>query len=79
MGVSIGILLLIAAFARRYTRSVADFLAVNRCAGRYLLTVSEWAGAIAIVSFVAQWQTYYETGFGGLWWIWKAVIDLKGP
>ncbi len=29
----------VATYARRYTKSVADFLSANRCAGRYLLTV----------------------------------------
>ena len=59
IGVSIGIVLLIAVFSRRYTKSVADFLTANRCAGRYLLTAAEMAGALAIVSFIAQWPTCF--------------------
>jgi len=46
-----------AIYTRRYTRSVADFLSANRCAGRYLLTV---AGGIASLGagrlmFASNW------------------------
>ena len=32
---------------KKYTKSVADFLAANRCAGRYLLGTAEGTAAIA--------------------------------
>jgi len=47
----IGVLLAIVAgyaiYSQRFTRSVADFLSANRCAGRYLLTVAAmvWRGS----------------------------------
>lgn len=51
---------------RRYVRSVADFLAANRVAGRYLLTVSQGiGGGIAIIG---AWEMIYTAGFPSQWW-----------
>jgi len=47
-------------------RSVADFLAANRCSGRYLLTMA--SGMTGSITIVAQFEKFYETGFGGMWW-----------
>ena len=72
-----GLLLLLttaAVFTKRYTQSVADFLAANRCAGRYLLSVSEsmaWVGAISIV---ASFEMYYSVGFSAFWWTLMTVV-----
>ena len=49
----------------RFTRSVADFLAARRVAGRYLLTVSDNVGAIAII---ALWEMVYADGLPTQWW-----------
>lgn len=59
-------LIMITAYARRYNRSVSDFLAANRLAGRYLLTVSSgFSGAIALV---ASWEMFYCNGLPVQWW-----------
>ena len=68
---SIIVALLIAVVAittmtHRYMRSVADFLAANRLAGRYLLTVS--AGFGGAISLVAMWEMVYGTGLPTQWW-----------
>ena len=55
-------------FTRRYTRSVADFLAANRCAGRYLLTMSEAMQGVGGISVIALFQVYYQAGFTTIWW-----------
>ena len=53
---------------RRYTRSVADFLAAGRSAGRYVITVSEGAAALGAITVVATYEKYYNTGFTAQWW-----------
>jgi len=58
----------VAIFANRYVKSVSDFLTGGRCAGRYLLCVSEGAAAFAAVGMVAAWEMYYKAGFSVLWW-----------
>jgi SSS family solute:Na+ symporter len=59
----------IALFTKRYMRSVADFLAANRCAGRYLLVMADGAAAIGAVSIVAQFEKFYSAGFAAQWWM----------
>jgi len=53
---------------RRYTKSVADYLAANRCAGRYLISVSETMAAIGAITIVASFEAYFNAGFTFLWW-----------
>ena len=61
----LGIIIGITWYAKRYMRSTADFLAANRLAGRYLLTVSSsFAGAITLV---AVWEMTYSTGLPPQW------------
>lgn len=54
--------------ARSQTKSVADFLSANRCAGRYLLTVAQGMASFGAVSMVALWEKFYQGGFGSLFW-----------
>jgi len=53
---------------KKYMQSTADFLAANRCAGRYLLTMAEGVAGLGAVSIVALWQMTYKTGFASGWW-----------
>ena len=57
-----------AIYTRRYTKSVADFLTANRCAGRYLLTVADGIAGLGAVSIVMTWEKFYEIGFAGEMW-----------
>ncbi len=58
----------IAVYSRRYVRSVADFMAGGRNAGRFLIcTARSEMGAGAVV-FVATFQGFYRSGFGLSWW-----------
>ena len=57
-----------AIYTRRFTRSVADFLAANRSAGRYVISVSEGAAALGAISVVGAFEQYYEAGFAAVWW-----------
>ncbi|MFH1616495.1 MAG: sodium:solute symporter [Planctomycetota bacterium] len=61
--------LIAAAYAtRKFSTSVADFLAANRCAGRYLLAVAEGLTAYGVIGIVAYFEMYYKAGFVPVWW-----------
>ena len=51
-----------------YTRNVADYLAANRCAGRYILGLSEGAAGVGAISFIAAFEMYYKAGLSIAWW-----------
>ena len=53
---------------KHYMRGVADFLAANRCAGRYLLCVSDGIAGLGAITLLAFWEMYYKTGFTAIWW-----------
>ncbi len=66
LGTMVAGIFLLALYSRRYMRGVADFLAANRVAGRYLMTVSNtFLGAIWVV---ALWEMVYSTGLPTQWW-----------
>ena len=55
-------------WTRKLTRSVADFMAANRCAGRYVLGVSEGAAMLGAITVVVFFEMHYNSGFGPAWW-----------
>jgi len=57
-----------AVLTKKYTQSVADFLAANRCAGRYLISISQGMAGLGAISVVAYFEMYYNAGFTALWW-----------
>ena len=59
----------VATYTQRYVRGVADFLSANRCAGRYLLTVSESMACLGAIALVAWYESGLQSGFTGIWWI----------
>jgi len=61
-------LLGISLWAMRLTRSVSDFLSANRCAGRYLLTLADGMAGFGVITLVANFEKFYEAGFGAFWW-----------
>ncbi|HBG28629.1 MAG: hypothetical protein A2Y10_00040 [Planctomycetes bacterium GWF2_41_51] len=58
----------VAFFTKKHTKSVADFLAANRCAGRYLICVAQGMAGVGSISLIAGFELYYETGFTAVWW-----------
>ncbi|MGQ9650535.1 MAG: sodium:solute symporter family protein [Phycisphaerae bacterium] len=64
----VAFLLLTAQFTKRYMRGVSDFLAADRCGGRYLICISSGGAELGAVTIVALWQLYTNSGFTGLWW-----------
>ncbi|AHF90630.1 sodium:solute symporter [Opitutaceae bacterium TAV5] len=67
-----GIIVLLLAIcwgASRLTNSVADFLAANRMAGRYLLSIGQGITALGAITIAANFEKYYQAGFAAAWWI----------
>ena len=58
----------IAWWTNRLTCSVADFLAANRLAGRYMLTMASGMAGLGAISIAASFEKFYESGFAGAWW-----------
>ncbi len=68
------IFFIVLAFAtKKYTRSTADFLAANRCAGRYLLTLAEGVACLGAVSMICNLQVVFTSGFASNWWSTLAI------
>ncbi len=66
-----------AILSRKYMRSVADFLAAGRTAGRYLLTVSQGMAMLGAISIVGFFEQNYVGGFPLTWWgLTTAVVVL---
>jgi len=48
--------------------SVADFLAGNRCARRYLLPMAAGVAGLGAITIAANFEKFYEAGFSAGWW-----------
>lgn len=59
---------------RRMTRSVADFMAANRCARRYLLCTAQGESLYGLITAVAAFEMLYVAGFTIIWWQMLTVI-----
>jgi SSS family solute:Na+ symporter len=66
--VSVLFITAVAVYTKRYTTSVADFLAADRCAGRYMLCVAGGMSSLGAISIVAMFEMYYAAGFTAAWW-----------
>ncbi|MDR1191696.1 MAG: hypothetical protein LBK60_08575 [Verrucomicrobiales bacterium] len=54
--------------ARRYVKTVADFMSGRRLAGRYLLTIASAELQAGAVVFVASFEKIARSGFVMTWW-----------
>jgi Na+/proline symporter len=53
---------------QKYVRGVSDFLTAGRVAGRYVLCVSGFEAGMGLISLVAMYESYYQSGFAyGFW------------
>ena len=68
LGGLVSFVCIIAFITQKYTQSVADYLAGNRCAGKYLLGVADGIAGLGAVSIVARFELHYKAGFTGSWW-----------
>lgn len=81
--VCLALLVWAAWLTKKYTRSVADFLSGNRCAGRYLLGIAEGISGAGAITYIAYFEMYYKAGFALTWWVilgWPVamVVSLSG-
>jgi len=53
---------------RRYTKSVAAFLAAQRCGGRYLLSVAMSVAMMGVISLVGYLEQYHDVAYNAIWW-----------
>ena len=51
---------------QKYVKGIADFLSAGRVAGRYIVAVASGEAAFGLISLVATFEIYYNSGFG-LW------------
>ena len=58
----------IAIYSRKYVKSVADFMAGGRNAGRFLISTARSEQGAGAVVFVATFQGFYQCGFSLNWW-----------
>ncbi len=54
--------------SRSHMRSVADFLAAGRTAGRYVISVSSGVAALGAITIVNMLEMNYQAGFTQTWW-----------
>ena len=66
-----GVLLL-----KPFMRSVADFLAAGRTAGRYLLSVSQGIAALGAITVVGYLEKNFVAGFSLTWWGFSQAIVI---
>lgn len=64
----LGVMVAIAIRTKMLNRSVADFLAGNRCARRYLLTMADGMAGLGAITIAANFEKFYEAGFTAGWW-----------
>ena len=64
----LAVVMAFALYTRRYVRSVADFLAAGRCAGRYLLANARGGAESGLASSLAVFETIFVAGFVLSFW-----------
>lgn len=58
----------LAFYSKRYVRSVVDFLAAGRVAGRYVISVGDMQSALSVITLVALVEAEFQCGIGiGFW------------
>jgi SSS family solute:Na+ symporter len=62
------VLLAAALHTRRYTRSVAAFLAAERAGGRYLISVAHAMAGLGVITLVWYFEQNHQVGYTSLWW-----------
>ncbi len=66
--VPLGLVGWIGFYTRRHVHGVSDFLAGGRVAGRYVVAVASGEASLGLISVVAMFEMYYNSGFAiGFW------------
>ena len=55
-------------FSKKFMKSVADFLAAGRTAGRYIISIAMGMAMLGAISVVGEFQLFYKSGFCMKWW-----------
>src|SRR5947199_10708455 len=53
---------------KRHVKSIADFMAGGRVAGRYLVAVSDGMAMMGLITVVGTLEFYYNSGFAAQFW-----------
>ena len=67
IAIPFAVIILVAVVMRRYMRSVADFLAANRCAGRYLIQTA-MAAAPSVMGMIVALEVFSKVGWSLEFW-----------
>src|SRR4051812_45645468 len=69
------IVLCVSIYLRRYMKSVADFLAANRCAGRYLISTASAETGASVMAMIVALELFSRVGWSlGFWNSFSNVI-----
>ena len=68
LSIHLGVLIVAALSTRRYSNSVAGFLAADRCAGRYLISVAYGMSQLGVITLAWFFEQNYEVGYTSIWW-----------
>jgi SSS family solute:Na+ symporter len=68
VAVTVGLMTYGVVFSKRFMKSVADFLAAGRTAGRYIVTVAMGMAMLGAISVVGEFEVFYKSGFCMKWW-----------
>jgi Na+/proline symporter len=64
----VAVLTVAALRTRRHAQNVSGFLAANRCAGRYLISVAFNMAQLGVITLVWYFQQNYDVGWTSIWW-----------
>lgn len=64
----VALLVIAARSTQRYAQSVTGFLAAERCAGRYLISVAFNMAQLGVITLVWYFQQNYDVAFTSIWW-----------
>src|SRR6266550_4449603 len=68
VAVPLGAILALALYTRRFVKSVADFLAGGRCAGRYLIANAFGESAAGVANTMSKFEIIMVSGFTLTFW-----------
>jgi SSS family solute:Na+ symporter len=66
--VVLGVMVAGVLLSRSYMKSVADFLAAGRTAGRYLISMAQGIAGLGAITIVGLLEMNYIAGFSMTWW-----------
>ena len=73
LGIPLVLVMLIARVTGKYLKSVADYMAGGRLAGRYMLCVARGEMSSGAVMFVMFFEIFSQAGFTYIWWSWMTM------